>query len=225
MEWTTVPNTHNVTKTIRNGSTPSFAVRNNQTTLTNLCYDIELTFNGKDTSSAGADNSIAAEYRDAITIPSELKWMGGLKEAVESGNYRFTITNGYTKTATVYATIGSTEYEVCSIVLDDAQTLNLTGVRLEWNGDAPEIIWQVKSQNQAQLPTLKAHLNIGDVIIGGEGFDGLATDTALSIKNKVDTTVSHQFSADDYSESKCTVEVQKSPATRQQHLLFSQKML
>ncbi len=212
MEWTTVPNTHNVTKKIREGSTPSFAVRNNQTTLTNLCYDIELTFNGADTSSAGADNSIAAEYRDAITIPEPLKWMGGLQQAVESGNYRFTITNGYTKTATVYATIGSTEYEVCSIALDNAQTLNLTGVRLEWKENAPEIIWQVKSQNKAQLPVLKTQLNIGDVIVGGVGFEGLATDTALTIDNKVNTTVSHQFSADDHNSAECSVTVQKSPA-------------
>lgn len=224
MEWTTKPLTHSVTKKAKDDIAPSFTMKNGQPTLTNLIYDIGVTFSGESTSSLGRDNAVSAEYSDVITLPTGLKWQEGLKEAIESRAYNYTIkSEGETKTATLYASIGGINYNVCSVVLDSAASLNLTGLKLEWDesANAPRIIWQVKSSNQNQLPTLNAHLNIGDIIVGGAGFENLTEADKLNIYNKVDTKVFHQFSESDARTAECDIEVTKQPG----RLSLSKEML
>lgn len=215
MVWTTEPLTHNVAKTHNASVTPSFAVKNGQPTLTNLHYNIDINFSGTAHTDYGTDNSIAAEYRDIITLPDELTWRDGLKEAIASGKYNFTIKRqGNSSFSTLYATVGGAEYDVFSVALNEAQGCNIAGVRLEWDADknAPVLIWQVRSANNNQLPTLNANLNIGDVIVGGDGFDALSNEQKLQIVNEVDTRVTRQFSEDEFRNSECAVEVSKSPA-------------
>ncbi len=224
MEWTTKPLTHSVTKKAKDDIAPSFTMKNGQPTLTNLIYDIGVTFSGESTSSLGRDNAVSAGYSDVITLPTGLKWQEGLKGAIESRAYNYTIkSEGETKTATLYASIGGINYNVCSVVLDSAASLNLTGLKLEWDesANAPRIIWQVKSSNQNQLPTINAHLNIGDIIVGGAGFENLAEADKLNIHNKVDTKVSHQFSESDARTAECDIEVTKQPG----RLSLSKEML
>lgn len=218
MEWTTNPIPHEVVKS--SSATPSFAVKHSQPTLTNLHYNINITYTGKADVSHGTDNSIAAEYRDVITLPEHLTWVAGLQQAIASGKYNYTIrSEGSNRFATLYATIGGAEYEVFSISLTEASNCTLSGLRLEWQeapdgtNAAPVLIWQVRStDNKSQLPPLKASLNIGDVIVGDTTFAATADNATFTIKNNVDTRVTHQFSPDDTSSSGCDVTVSKRPA-------------
>ncbi len=218
MEWITEPKTHSVTKSNRDSNNLSFEMRNGQPTLTNLNYDIAISFAGNDTSNHGMDNSIAAEYRDVMTLPDKLKWVDGLQQAIESGAYNYTIkneNNGDNKSAKIYVTIGGKEYVVCSLAVGSASSLNFTGFKLEWDptANAPAIIWQVRSKdNKSQLHPSTVQMNVGDIIVGNTGFETLKPEDKLIINNKVNTKVTRQFSADENKSDTCSVEVFKSPA-------------
>ncbi len=218
MEWITEPITHSVAKSAIGSDKLSFTMRNGQPTLTNLSYDIAITFTGKANASLGQDNSIAAEYRDVMTLPDKLKWVDGLQGAIQTGAYNYTIkneNNGDNKSAKIYVTIGGKEYNVCSLALGSASSVNFTGFKLEWDeaANAPAIIWQVRSKdNKSQLHSSTVHMNVGDIIVGGTEFEALKPEDKLIINNKVNTKVTRQFSADDVGENSCSVEVSKSSA-------------
>ena len=218
MEWITEPKTHSVTKSNRDSNNLSFEMRNGQPTLTNLNYDIAISFAGNDTSNHGMDNSIAAEYRDVMTLPDKLKWVDGLQQAIESGAYNYTIkneNNGDNKSAKIYVTIGGKEYVVCSLAVGSASSLNFTGFKLEWDptANAPAIIWQVRSKdNKSQLSAATVQMNVGDIIVGDTGFETLEPKDKLTINNKVNTKVTRQFSADENQSDTCSVDVFRSSA-------------
>ncbi len=192
--WKTKENDFSINKSHNDNLTPKLVLIDDggKIGLENLSYNINVTRKGGALEGKGNDFVRYFDFRDTLTLPSQVSYRDGVIDAIRAGHYGRRLISD--KNIELYVTINGVEYTFCTL----SNTNNrITIPRLELdNNDNPVLFWR-ENNTELNSSTKSEISNIYDTVTYGSDVlivaDSVQPDEKFEISNNVDADIQYSF--------------------------------
>ena len=213
IEWTTKPNTFDLTKTYASDALPEFILSSDRkATLSNLAYDITFSKSNNDTAgNIGSDLVRYVDYTDVLTLPAGLQWRDGISNNIGNTHFIMKSVDGTKYEDTLYVEIGGVDYELCTV----SGFSNIVDMYIEKIGDTYQLHWRViNPSSEEEIPPISN----GRITFGPEILVADSTiqpgDDIKNIKNNISTEEYFTYSDMQTSEAEAIIDTFTVPESK-----------